>query len=210
MGICYHPRIIVPSQIVPSSVFPVQVTMGDSTTFGNDIPAQAWRVALSSLAGKTGHNASANGRTIGQMVSAYGTEVIPFAPTATAVPAVTTLLIGNNSFFTETAAQAFAELTPLIQNSRNFGFYVVLMTVTPASSQGPGSNWDNVRLAYNLMLQEAWYSGQVDFCFDLAALLPDPTNQTFYESDGTHYNAAGNTLIANTLFPALKTQFNWT
>jgi hypothetical protein len=207
MGSCYNGlRIAPPIVFLPSSTFPDAINLGDSTTYGHDHPEQSWRVNLQAMAGTTFHNASANGRSISDMIAAYPAEVSPFSPRLTKVPSVATVLIGNISLFQMTGEAAFAQKQTLLDMLREDWFYIVDMTVTPAASQVPGSQWDNRRLAYNALTQAGTTA---NFVFDTAALLPDPNNLTYYD-DGTHYTQAGNQLIADTIFPAIKSALHWT
>lgn len=209
MGVEFHPRLLPISPILPATTFPAQITLGDSLTYGNDIPAHAWRNVLSARTGATANNASANGRTIAQMVSVYDIEVRPYLPVQTSAPAFVTILLGNNDFDLVTGEDAFAALTPLIQNSHNNGAYVFLLAVTAATARPTGSTWDNHRLVFNTLQRDAFRAKVVDYFFDTTIYLPNPADQTLFESDGTHYTQAGHARLGNALFDELTSFFSW-
>lgn len=131
----------------------------------------------------------------------------PYAPYRTGIAAIATVLIGNNDFPQMTGEAAYAQKLQLLALLRGDGFYIVDITVTPAASQPPGSQWDNRRLAYNA-LTLADSPTAANYAYDLSALLPDPNDATYY-ADGTHYTVAGNMLIANSLYPAVKLGIGW-
>jgi hypothetical protein len=182
---------------------------------------QEWANQMQSLSQFAGrfisyHNTCVAGRTIGQMVTAYASEVALFKPATTGIsPTYLFVDIGTNNLSDGGAGPAVAYnlLTPYWAQAKADGFTVVAMTQILAGSTSSGgfftSDWIQ---EFNDFVRRGT-PGTYDILVDMATLFPNPYNQVFFQSDYVHPNVpAGNLLEARYVnwafgggFPSVET-----
>jgi len=185
-------------------LFPRSVFLGDSITAN---PPQ-WPDALFALVGSVGgpfYNVAHDGWTSLDVLADLTTSVLPLAPITTGVPALACTLVGANDFLTRTAAETYGTVKQIWAQLRAWKFITMGCTTIANNNQPQGSDWDNTRLAFNILVasDQTLYDCYCDDAF------PFPYSQVGYlTQDGTHPNQLGaNKLAAFCLQNARTSQF---
>ncbi len=133
--------------------------------------------------------------TLQTALANYATEVHPYCIQATAtVPVFLHLEEGINDIRTNSASAATIEgyLTSYWAGAIADGCTVTAATLTPTGDLT--TTGEATRLAVNKWIRSQL--GLYSFLDDLAQLLNDPTDTTWYQGDGIHYTASGTYQVA--------------
>jgi lysophospholipase L1-like esterase len=195
------------SPIVPFSSAPRYVCDGDSLTYGylssNPYPAQ-----LMALSGLAVVNLGISGKKLVDMDATYTSYTAP-----NYVPGAINYLIvegGINDIYNGGTASGLATaIRSYCAKAKATGFKVYITTLTPSSGYGftSPSNLETIRQTVNTDRRNNWPSF-ADGLIDLDAALPNSADQKYYNSDGLHYNAEGDAVIAVLVWAATTTLAN--
>jgi lysophospholipase L1-like esterase len=134
-------------------------------------------------------NFAAFGAGVSKLDTYYSYE-FTVRPTLSRTPTYLTLMIGTNNIAVGMPpATIYAAIVKYLSQAIYDGFYPILMTLTPAIGHGSQTDRDDL----NALILASPYP-----VFDAAAVLPDPSDLTYY-SDGLHPTAAGNMLLGTAL-----------
>jgi len=193
--------------------FKRMVVIGDSIAKGQGVtPAQSLLGQLLGVASSGILNSSEwsgfNGAVGGNMTHDMLGNVHAFEHFMAGSVNVGIIWGGTNNNGTTSVAQTLADISEICRVCREKKGYVVLMAMTPTSS-----NVESFRTPYNLGLKALVTSGVADLYFDGDALLgstvynPNPADWTVYYQNETpkiHPNAAGFSAIATAFAPVLS------
>lgn len=182
------------------------VFAGDSMTVHND--ATSWATVLVAsdvkFSGTSVYNFAVNGQTAATIASLYATEGHAARPrTNDDKDAYYYLFAGSNDIQAgASAATTYAALLSLWANARADGYKVVAFTVPDRTTFSGATATARATLNASILGDPTQY----DYLVRVDLVLPDPTNLTYFQSDGIHPTAAGYAVIAAEVFKVITAQ----
>jgi lysophospholipase L1-like esterase len=181
---------------------PVQLIIeGDSLSeeaFGTEYGH--WLHTASNWQGRfTKRNIASYGETTAQMLDEFGFQV----PTPQGQRNYLFLWGGRNDLPKSGSSEIFGRLQTYWKRARQAGYKVAAFTVIPAGYESSQADIAERRRELNTLIRSA--GADYDFLFDVDGIpaLQDPTDTTYFKSDGVHITAAGSQEIANLINNAL-------
>lgn len=205
------PNIIGSLSAAKSTTF---VFDGDSLAYGQGLtlPAQSYptQFGTRSFAGQmpTIVNLGVVGETIATMLSNYPTAVRPYCVTATASKPVYMHLEGgiNSLYAGVSAASVLADTKSYWALATADGCTMIAATLTPAATVTGANEMGRQTVNDGIRASVGLYS----YLDDLDQLLPDDTNNTWYQTaDHVHYTAAATSKIADFINGILTAKFGF-
>lgn len=176
---------------------------GDSNTYGNSDPANAWPTKLKAFplfSGLPFTNLAQNGWTVEQVAADYPITARPLSPAVTGVAAHFHLHIGSNNLTIGGGGNdIFLALYDILQTALDDGFLISATNLWKCSSFSGAQNTQrgilNTDFGNTVGFWKFFYNANVAF--------PDPTDTTYFLGDGTHLNPVGQQRYAQGVYDLL-------
>lgn len=187
------------------------VCLGNSLTVGYGT-ATPWPTMLGSqlsAGGKTTTvvNAGHSGEDTETLATRVAAEVDTEYDASKACVLVLQEVLNDLAWDSTTAADAYQHVIDLGDTLADAGWYVIVLTPTPAQGAGMSGTYETRRQAFlALVASDPTFSGRVDAIVDTGndSRLSDPTNSYWYNADLIHYHTRTNGLVASQVILAIR------